>query len=365
MRGQNARPRLTASRRYGKVWVSSHHSAALISCPYARHLPGSRFKCFRLDLGSLPAATAMASTGRSFLQPRHVAGMATSSEMPELLRQGRVRRTLTKNTSVIPDLARWRTGSHGHAYDMKPRTRRSSTAACWRPIRTKKCRASGHHAKCSRSSAQVTDKFSVVRSLHHDTGDHFSGGHRMLTTKDMGVSGLNNPQRFPGIGAIVHRELGSHCAQAIPGFYTATPHAASIGLAPGYFGGHMLGQCNTTGHVRDRRDPTLGLSLLGALQPGISAAGLTMEKLDDRKSLLAALRQQADAPGRLHPRRRKRWDGFPRRAFLEVRHRTDRAAGVRHEQGTDARARQPTGAGGLGLVHAPRAAPGWKPAPRS
>jgi len=25
----------------------------------------------------------------------------------------------------------------------------------------------------------VTDKFSMVRSLHHNTGDHFAGGHRI------------------------------------------------------------------------------------------------------------------------------------------------------------------------------------------
>ena len=31
----------------------------------------------------------------------------------------------------------------------------------------------------------------------------------MLTTKDMGVSGANNRQKFPGIGAIVNREVGA------------------------------------------------------------------------------------------------------------------------------------------------------------
>ena len=61
----------------------------------------------------------------------------------------------------------------------------------------------------------------------------------MLTTKDMGVSGVNNGQRFPGIGAIVNREVGPR-KPGMPG-YTASPHAASIGLAPGYFGGHLLG----------------------------------------------------------------------------------------------------------------------------
>ena len=87
--------------------------------------------------------------------------------------------------------------------------------------------------------AKVADKFSIVRSLHHDTGDHFAGGHRMLTAKDMGVSGANNVGRFPGIGAIATRRAGAR-RPGMPA-YVAVPHAASIGLVPGYFGGNMLG----------------------------------------------------------------------------------------------------------------------------
>ncbi len=61
----------------------------------------------------------------------------------------------------------------------------------------------------------------------------------MLTTKDMGVSGANNTGKFPGIGAIVHREAGAR-RRGMPG-YVAVPHASSIGLTPGYFGGNFLG----------------------------------------------------------------------------------------------------------------------------
>ena len=61
----------------------------------------------------------------------------------------------------------------------------------------------------------------------------------MLTAKDMGVSGANNSQRFPGLGAVVARELGPR-RRGMPA-YVAVPHAASIGLVPGYFGGHFLG----------------------------------------------------------------------------------------------------------------------------
>src|SRR5712692_10561882 len=77
----------------------------------------------------------------------------------------------------------------------------------WKPIHTK---VPGFDiSELFPKQAQVTDKFSIVRSLHHDTGDHFAGGHRMLTAKDMGVSGANTPTKFPSIGAIVSREVGS------------------------------------------------------------------------------------------------------------------------------------------------------------
>src|SRR5260370_40606797 len=82
--------------------------------------------------------------------------------------------------------------------------------------------------------AKMTDKFSVVRSLHHDTGDHFAAGHRMLTAKDMGVSGANNGGKFPGIGAVVHREGGAR-QHGMPG-EVGGRDGRSIGSSPSYFG---------------------------------------------------------------------------------------------------------------------------------
>ena len=87
--------------------------------------------------------------------------------------------------------------------------------------------------------AKVADKFSIVRSLHHGTGDHFAGGHRMLTTKNMGVSGANNVGKFPSIGAITSQQLGPR-RRGMPA-YVSIPVASSIGLRPGYFAGNWLG----------------------------------------------------------------------------------------------------------------------------
>ena len=98
----------------------------------------------------------------------------------------------------------------------------------WKPIRTARPRLR-HHASCFPNRRQVTDKFSMVRSLHHDTGDHFAGGHRMLTAKDMGVSGANNDRQIPVASAPSSTARSAPRQRGMPG-YVAVPHASSIGL---------------------------------------------------------------------------------------------------------------------------------------
>jgi len=229
---------------------------------------------FRLDLGS----TGRYCDGvnrRSFLQ-LGVAGMATVG-LPQILRaKADSAQTVTsKNTSVI---LIWLDGGPGHMdmYDLKPDAP-AEYRGIWRPIRTK---VPGFDVtELFPKQARLTDKFSMVRSLHHDTGDHFAGGHRMLTAKDMGVSGASTPQKFPGIGAVVSREVGPR-RNGMPG-YVAVPHAASIGLVPGYFGGHMLGAAhNPFVPGGDPNAPNFHVQNLNLAQ------GLTLEKLEDRRSLV-------------------------------------------------------------------------------
>src|SRR5580692_2179387 len=229
---------------------------------------------FRLDLGQSPRYCDGVSR-RNFLQVG-VAGMA-SVGMPQLLKaKDESARSLgtSKNTSVI---LIWLDGGPGHMdmYDMKPDAP-AEYRGIWKPTRTK---VPGFDiTELFPKQAKVTDKFSVVRSLYHDTGDHFAGGHRMLTAKDMGVSGANNAQKFPGIGAIVNREIGPR-VPGIPG-YVGAPHAASIGLAPGYFGGHMLGVQHDPFLTGDPNVPNYKVQNLNL------ATGLTLDKLEDRRSLL-------------------------------------------------------------------------------
>jgi Protein of unknown function (DUF1501) len=230
---------------------------------------------FNLDLGKSRRYCDGLSR-RSFLS-LGVAGMA-SLGLPQILRakeQSAKSLGQTKNTSVI---LIWLDGGPGHMdmYDMKPEAPKEY-AGLWKPIKT---RVPGFDmTELFPKQAKMNHLYSMVRSLHHDTGDHFAGGHRMLTTKDMGVSGVNNETKFPSIGAIVNRELGPR-QKGMPG-YVAIPYGMSIGLRPGYFGGHMIGaQHNPFETVQDPSSPAFKVQNLNLAQ------GLTLEKLDDRKTLL-------------------------------------------------------------------------------
>ncbi len=231
---------------------------------------------FRIDAGSA-GRYCDGFSRRNFLQ-LGVAGLA-SVALPTLLRAretSAAKTGATKDTSVI---LIWLDGgpSHMDLYDMKPDAP-AEYRGIWKPIRT---RVPGFDiTELFPKQAKVTDKFSSVRSLHHDTGDHFAGGHRMLTAKDLGVSGASTPARFPSIGSIVHRELGARKA-GVPG-YVAVPYAASIGLVPGYFGAHMLGvQHDPFQPGGDPNAPNFEVRNLNLV------SGLSIEKLEDRRSLSA------------------------------------------------------------------------------
>ena len=267
---------------------------------------------FRLDLGST-SRYCDGMNRRSFLQ-LGIAGMA-SVGLPQLLqaKAASAQTVTSKNTSVI---LIWLNGGPGHMdmYDMKPDAP-AEYRGIWRPIRT---RVPGFDiTELFPRQAQVTDKFSIVRSLHHDTGDHFAGGHRMLTAKDMGVSGANTAQKFPGIGAIVNREVGAR-RTGMPG-YVGVPHAASIGLSPGYFGGHMLGAPHNP--FVPGGDPSAANFQVQNLN---LAQGLSLEKLEDRRSLVQHFdktnRNLAELP------ESQAMDRFSREAFEFVSGRNAREA---------------------------------------
>jgi len=223
---------------------------------------------------------------RSFLS-LGIAGMA-SVALPTLLRAKSESASTTgkKNTACI---LIWLDGgpSHLDMYDMKPEAP-AEYRGIWKPIKTK---VPGFDiTELYPKQAKHTDKFSIIRSLHVDTGDHFAGSHRMLTTKDLGVSGANTAQKFPSIGAIVQRELGPR-QRGVPG-YLGLPYAMSVGLRPGHFGAHFLGsQHNPFETGGDANSPHFRVQNLHF------ANGLNLKRLEDRRSLVKhfdTLRKEID-----------------------------------------------------------------------
>jgi Protein of unknown function (DUF1501) len=229
----------------------------------------------RVDLGSTSRYCDGLSR-RSFLQ-LGVAGMA-SLGLPQLLRAREQSVAMNsgskKNTSVI---LLWLDGgpSHMDLYDLKPEAP-AEYRGLWKPIRTK---VPGMDiTELFPKQARITDKFSLVRSLHHDTGDHFAGGHRMLTAKDLGVSGANTETKFPSIGAIVNREVGPR-RYGMPA-YVGVPYAMSIGLRPGYFGPHLLGSAHKP--FEPGGDPNAANYNVANLN---LTPGLTVDRLEERRDL--------------------------------------------------------------------------------
>src|SRR6185503_19185611 len=109
-----------------------------------------------------------------------------------------------KDTSVI---LLWLDGgpSHMDLYDLKPEAP-AEIRGIWNPIHTN---VPGFDiSELFPLQAKIADKFSIVRSLHHDTGDHYTGGHWMLTGRGE-VSGGSIPGRSPSIGSWATRVLGS------------------------------------------------------------------------------------------------------------------------------------------------------------
>jgi uncharacterized protein (DUF1501 family) len=240
---------------------------------------------FTIDAGTT-ARYCDGLSRRSFLQVG-VAGMASVS-LADVLRARDASTGPRKDTSVI---LIWLDGgpSHLDLYDMKPEAP-AEYRGIWKPIKTK---VPGIEiSELFPLQAQVADKFSIVRSLHHDSGDHFTGAHYMLTGRD-GANGGDTSGKYPSIGSIVAKIRGARRPGMPP--YVAVPYAASIGLVPGYFGANYLGvpydPFSTHGDPNSDGFQVQDLSI---------ASAMSIRRLEDRRGLLEhidTLRRAADASG--------------------------------------------------------------------
>jgi len=193
-----------------------------------------------------------------------------------------------KDTSVI---LIWLDGgpSHMDLYDMKPQAP-AEYRGIWKPVKTN---VPGIEiSELFERQAKIADKFSIVRSLHHDDGDHYGGAHRMLTGRP-GATGANTTQTYPGISAISAKVLGSRKPGIPP--HIAVPVSSTVGIRPGYFSGNYLGHAydpfETHGDPNGAKFNVENLSL---------APGMTIERLEDRRSLCQhfdTLRREIDNSG--------------------------------------------------------------------
>ena len=206
-----------------------------------------------------------------------------------------------KDTSII---LLWIDGGPGHmdTYDMKPEAP-PEYRGIWRPIKTN---VPGMEVtELFPLHAKVADKFSVIRSMHHDNGDHFTAGHWMLTGRG-GTSGVNTPGKFPFFGAIATKQSGPR--QVGMPANVAVPYAMSIGLRPGYFGGNYIGPQENP--FETDGDPNASNFEVKNLSLGKT---MTVDRLSDRRNLLASmdnLRREMDRTGRLDA-----MDQFDRNAY--------------------------------------------------
>jgi len=209
-----------------------------------------------------------------------------------------------KDTSVI---LLWLDGGPGHMdmYDMKPEAP-AEYRGIWRPIPTN---VPGFDiSEMYPLQAKIADRFSIVRSLHHNSGDHFTGGHWMLTGRGE-VSGANKAGKYPFVGAIATKVLGSR-KSGMPA-HVAIPYGMSIGIRPGYFGGNYLGvQHDPFETVSDPNSPRFAVQNIKL--PG----GLDIDRLEDRRGLLSqfdTLQKKADQTGMMQA-----MDRFEQNAFEMV-----------------------------------------------
>lgn len=138
--------------------------------------------------------------------------------------------------------------------------------------------------------AKHADKMVLVRSVHHDNGDHFAAAHWMLTGR-FGSTSVNLKQMYPSVGSYVARVKGPNRA-GVPA-YVGLPSAESVYLFPGYQGAAYLGAAYNPFDV-DREAKYLGATdqrPIGTPKWLKQFEGENSHAIESRTSLLRAMDQ--------------------------------------------------------------------------
>ncbi|MFO0888742.1 MAG: DUF1501 domain-containing protein [Isosphaeraceae bacterium] len=156
--------------------------------------------------------------------------------------------------------------------------------------------------------ARLMDRISIIRSLHHDNGDHFAAAHWMLTGY-LGSNSANLPAQYPSAGSIVAKLAGAR-KPGMPA-YVGLPNTHSVGLVPGYHGGAYLGVAYNP-FVADGDPNSDGYEVPNLALP----SGINPPRVEGRRSLLGSFdraRRDVDASGLMEG-----LDRFDQQAFSIV-----------------------------------------------
>lgn len=164
--------------------------------------------------------------------------------------------------------------------------------------------------------ARMMDKMSIIRSMHHNNGDHFAAAHWMLTGY-LGSNAVSLAPQYPSAGSIIAKMKGAK-ASGMPA-YVGLPNTHSVGLAPGYHGAAYLGVAFNPFSADG--DPNSDGYQVPNLAP---PAGVDLSRVDRRRGLLSAFdnaRRDVDASGLMEG-----LDRFSQEAFTMVTGPAARAA---------------------------------------
>lgn len=135
--------------------------------------------------------------------------------------------------------------------------------------------------------AKHADAMAVLRSVHHETGDHFAGAHWMLTGR-FGSTTVDKAAKYPSVGSVVSKLAPSK----VPGLpnYVGLPAAESVYLYPGYMGGAYLGGSYDPFQV-NLKQKYLAATMKTEIQkpPFLDSIGGSAERMNERAGLLKQL----------------------------------------------------------------------------
>jgi hypothetical protein len=244
---------------------------------------------------------------RAFLKAGSLGLAGATLTLADVLRAGAADAVGRSTGSEISVILVWLDGGppQHETYDPKP----DAPVEFRGPLKAMETRVPGilvsellpHHAR-------LMDRVSIIRSMHHDNGDHFAAAHWMLTGY-LGSNAADLAPQYPSAGSIISRLAGAR-RPGMPA-YVGLPNTHSVGLAPGYHGGAYLGVAYNP-FVADGDPNSEGYQVPNLALP----SGVDAHRLEGRRGLLDAFdhaRRDVDASGLMEG-----LDRFDQQAFSMV-----------------------------------------------